>query len=108
MTTRSVLVCASVLALVTAVAPALAKDDCAARIQKLDASSAEGQERLDEKNAVIEACAKQDQHDRTIGDLVKACGKYEEQPVVKQQSLAQCQLRQCLAYAEDGIRQIGV
>jgi hypothetical protein len=93
---RSVLVYAFILALVTAASPALAgerkaNDDCEARMQKLDASSAEGQERLDEKNQVI-AFAGQYKHDDTIGRLVQECAKYEEQPVVKQQSVAECQL----------------
>src|SRR5215470_15480038 len=62
--------------------PAVAAD-CEARIQKLEASTAEGEERLAEKNAVIEACAKQYRRDRTVVALVKECAKYEEQPVVK-------------------------
>jgi hypothetical protein len=94
---RSVLVYAFILALVTAASPALAgerkaNDDCEARMQKLDASSAEGQERLDEKNQVIAFCASQYKHDDTIERLVKECAKYEEQPVVKQQLVAECQL----------------
>jgi hypothetical protein len=44
-------------------------------------------------------CAKRYQHDRTIGDLEKACGKYEEQPIVKQQAVAECQLA-AFNYAE--------
>jgi hypothetical protein len=91
--TKLVLACASILALVTAAAPALAaNDDCEARMQKLDASSAEGQERLDEKNRVIDFCASQYKYDKTIERLVQECAKYEEQPVVKQQSVAECQL----------------
>jgi hypothetical protein len=92
--TRSVLVCASLLAFVAAAAPGFAgdKDDCETSIQKLDASSAEGQERLDEKNALIDLCANQYKHDKTIEGLVEACAKYEEQPVVKQQLVAECQL----------------
>ena len=94
MMTRSVFVCALILALVTAIAPGFAgdKDDCEARIRKLDASSAEGPERLDEKNALIDFCARQYRHDKTIERLVEACAKYEEQPVVKQQLVAECQL----------------
>ena len=68
------------------------KDDCETRIQKLDASNAEGQQRLDEKNAAINFCANQYKHDKTIERLVEACAKYEEQPVVKQQLVAECQL----------------
>jgi hypothetical protein len=94
MMTRSVFVCALILALVTAAAPGFAgdKEDCETRIRKLDASSAEGQERLDEKNASIDFCANQYRHDKTVGRLVEACAKYEEQPVVKQQLVAECQL----------------
>jgi hypothetical protein len=108
--TRSGLVCASILALVAA--PALAGEqtarnthllrnvsslpkstgDCETRIQKLDASNAEGEERLAEKNEVIGFCTSQYKHDKTVERLVKECAKYEEQPVVKQQSVAECQL----------------
>ena len=87
---RSIVICASLLVAFSG-APA-AKDDCAAKIEKLDASNAEGQERLDEKNAAIALCTKQFRNDKTIGDLVQACAKYEEQPVVKQQAVADCQL----------------
>jgi hypothetical protein len=111
--TKSVSVCASIIALVTATPPGLAgdriagdtrvprsaasqpasiEDDCETRIQKLDASSAEGQERLDEKHVVIDFCANQYRHDKTIERLVEQCAKYEEQPVVKQQFVAECQL----------------
>ena len=93
---------AAFVALVIAAAPAHAEQagrtvpavaaDCEARIQKLEASTAEGEERLAEKNAVIEACAQQYRRDRTVVALVKECAKYEEQPVVKQQLLAECQL----------------
>jgi hypothetical protein len=72
-------------------APARA-DDCEARMQKLDGSNAEGQERLDLKDAVIAFCAGQYRQDKTIGRLVQECAKYEEQPVVKQQAVAECQL----------------
>ena len=113
MITKSVLVCASILALVLAAATTLAgetiakekqvlrnvsslaqstKDDCETRIRRLDASSAEGQERLDEKNAVINLCDHQYNRDKTIERLVKKCAKYAEQPIVKQQSVAECQL----------------
>jgi hypothetical protein len=108
--TKSVFVCASIVALVTATAPGFAgerithvprstasspgpiEDDCETRIQRLDASNAEGQERLDEKNALIDLCANQYKHDKTIQRLVAECAKYEEQPVVKQQFVAECQL----------------
>jgi hypothetical protein len=49
-------------------------------------------ERLATKNEVIEFCASQYKHDKTIERLAKECAKYEEQPVVKQQSVAECQL----------------
>lgn len=66
--------------------------DCETRMQKLDASNAEGEERLAEKNDVIEFCATQYTRDKTIQALVSECAKYEEQPVVKQQAVAECQL----------------
>ena len=69
-----------------------AGDDCEARMQKLDASNAEGEERLAEKNAAIAVCARQYGRDETIKRLVSACAKFEEQPVVKQQMVAECQL----------------
>jgi len=111
--TKSVFVCASIIALVIATAPGFAgekiagnrrvprsaasqatptEDDCETRIQKLDASNAEGQERLDQKNALIDFCANQYKHDKTIQRLVAECAKYEEQPVLKQQFVAECQL----------------
>jgi len=110
---KSILPCVSILALVLAAAPAgageraakdkhvlpstsspakSAEDDCEARIRKLDASQAEGEERLAEKNGVIGHCARQYKGDKTIGRLAKECAKYEEQPVVKRQSVAECQL----------------
>ena len=109
----SCLSCVSVLALVTAAAPVRAgeqaakdkhilrsasslpnstEDDCETRIRRLDASEAEGEERLAEKDGVIRHCASQYKHDKTIERLVKECAKYEEQPVVKRQSVAECQL----------------
>ena len=91
--TKYILCCASILALVTAAAPpAHAADDCEARIQKLDASDAEGEERLAVKGEVIEYCLSQYKNDKTIQGLVKECAKYEEQPVIKQQFVAECQL----------------
>ena len=109
--TRSILCCVSILALVIAAVPARAEqatrdkqglrnatspansnDGCEARIQKLDASQAEGAERLAEKNEVIVHCARQYRQNKTIQGLVKECAKYEEQPVLKQQFLAECQL----------------
>lgn len=87
--TRLAVLC---VVLVTAAAPAFGKDDCETRMRKLDASNAEGQERLDEKNEVIGFCASQYRRDRTIDALVKECAKYEEQPVIKQQFVAECQL----------------
>lgn len=61
-------------------------------MQKLDASQAEGEERLAEKQRVIEACASQYKNDKTIAKLVQKCAKYAEQPVVTQQFVAECQL----------------
>jgi hypothetical protein len=105
---RSILCCVAVLALVTVGAPAshgeqavkdkpvsrnaATQDDCETRIRKLDASEAEGEERLAEKNAVIGSCARQYKNDKMIERLVQECAKYEEQPVVKQQFVAECQL----------------
>ena len=92
---RSVLCCVAILALAPVVAPAHAAQaamDCEARMQKLEASQAEGAERLAEKNEVIGHCAKQYRTDKTIQGLVKECAKYAEQPVIKQQFLAECQL----------------
>ncbi|MDE2332015.1 MAG: hypothetical protein KGK16_14700 [Bradyrhizobium sp.] len=98
---RFALLCALLFA---AIAPASAgergaENNCAATIEKLDASNAEGQERLDQKNAAIEVCAKQYKADKTIERLVGECAKYEEQPVVKQQAVAECQLA-AFNYAE--------
>jgi hypothetical protein len=67
-------------------------DDCEARIGKLDESNTEGEERLAEKNDVIDFCARQYKQDRTINRLVDACARYEEQPVIKQQFVAECEL----------------
>jgi hypothetical protein len=111
--TKSVLCCVSILALVTAATAAgadelAAKDrhvlrsassvpnstgyDCETRIRKFDASNAEGEERLAEKNGVIGHCASEYKGDKTIERLVKECARYEEQSIVKQQSVAECQL----------------
>ena len=94
--------CAAILALAIAVAPGHAEparraapdagEDCETKIQKLEASTAEGEERLAEKNAVIAHCAGQYRRDQTIERLVRECRKYEEQPVVKRQLVAECQL----------------
>jgi hypothetical protein len=69
-----------------------AEGDRQARMRKLDESQAEGEERLVEKNAAIDYCTSQYKNDKTIGKLVKECAKYEEQPVVKQRVVAECQL----------------
>ena len=66
--------------------------DCETRIRKLEASQAEGEERLAEKNEVINQCAAQYKHEKMIERLVSECAKYEEQAVVKQQFVAECQL----------------
>lgn len=83
------------LALAAIAAPAFPgqnKDDCESRLSKLDASSAQGAERLTEKNLVIEYCARQYKNDKTIDRLVRECAKYDEQPVIKQQFVAECML----------------
>jgi hypothetical protein len=67
-------------------------DDCEARMGKLDSSQAEGADRLAEKNSVIDYCGSQYKHDKTIQRLVKECAKYEEQPIIKQQFVAECML----------------
>ena len=110
--TSSILCGVSMLALVAAAVPARSGEraandehvpgalsqtsssegDCETRMQKLEASPAEGEERLAEKNLVIDACAGQYKHDKTIERLVNECAKYVEQPVVKQQFVAECQL----------------
>ncbi len=112
--TKFILCCISILAFVTLAATARAgeqaapsaqnstTDDCETRMQKLDASDAEGEERLAEKNEVIDYCASQYKGDKTIEGLVKECAKYEEQPVLKQQSVAECQLA-AFSYA-NGLR----
>ena len=69
-----------------------AQSDCESRIQMLEASQAEGEERLAEKRQVIDHCSRQYRSDKTIARLVKGCARYEEQPVVKQQFVAECQL----------------
>ncbi len=108
---KLILRCISVLALVTAAttarpadragnarvlskaaSPMTAAGDCAARMQKLDQSQAEGEDRLREKYAVADFCASQYKNDKAVESLVKECDKYEEQPVVKQQYLADCML----------------
>ncbi len=86
---KPVFICA-LMFILTATAPAVA--DCEASMQKLDASNAEGEERLREKNAAIDLCGLQYERDRTIKQLVKECAKFEAQPVVKQQLVADCQL----------------
>jgi hypothetical protein len=111
--TNSILCCVSILVLVAAAAPAQSgaqvtndkhvlsiassrtnstEGDCETRIRKLDESQAEGEERLAEKDSVIDTCAGQYKKDKTIERLVKECAKYEEQPIVKQQVVADCQL----------------
>jgi hypothetical protein len=111
--TKSFLCCVSVLALVIAAAsagngeprastkraspsaaslPNSTGENCEARMQKLDSSQAEGEERLREKNEVISHCNAQFKRDRMIERMVDECAKYEEQPIVKQQSVAECEL----------------
>jgi hypothetical protein len=102
MMAKTLVCCVLVAALVTEAAPVRAGEPssldksagngCDARIDKLDASDAEGEERLFEKRAVIDACFNQYKHDKTIVSLVQECAKYEEQPVIKRQFAADCQL----------------
>jgi hypothetical protein len=68
------------------------KDHCETRMTKLDASQAEGSDRLAEKNSVIECRGSQYKHDKMIQGLVKECAKYEQQPIIKQQFVAECRL----------------
>jgi hypothetical protein len=59
---KGILCCVLLLALVTAATPAWSgerNDNCEARMGKLDASQAEGADRLAEKNSVIDCCGKQ-------------------------------------------------
>jgi hypothetical protein len=72
-------------------APAVA-EDCATRIQKLEASEAEGAERLAAKWEVVGFCDKEFKRDKTVQALVKECTKYLEQPVIKQLLVTDCQL----------------
>jgi hypothetical protein len=110
--THVILCCISVFVLLTAMTPTRsaeragtagvlphvsspatsADNDCDARIQKLEDSQAEGEERLAEKYAVINYCAGQYKYDKAIKRLVQECAPYAEQPVLKQQFLADCQL----------------
>jgi hypothetical protein len=113
MITKSILCCTSVLAFALAAVPAghgepranrnrvspsaasppnSNSGDCETSIGKLEASQAEGEERLAEKNEVINQCVSQYKHDKMIERLVSECAKYEEQAVVKQQFVAECQL----------------
>jgi hypothetical protein len=68
------------------------RNGCEAGMQKLDASQAEGEERLNEKHAAIDRCLNQYKNDKAIVALVKRCASYEKQPVVEQQFVAECQL----------------
>jgi hypothetical protein len=95
MVKSAALFCILILGSVIAANPARAgeqNDDCEARMRKLDASQAEGADRLAEKNEVIEYCGRQYKRDQTIEHLVKQCAKYEEQPIIKQQFVAECML----------------
>jgi hypothetical protein len=93
--TKGIFCFVSMLALVIAMASASSaerSDDCEARMRKLDASQAEGADRLVEKNSVIAYCDKKYRHDKAIQRLVKECAKYERQPIIKQQFVADCML----------------
>jgi len=41
---------------------------------------------------VIDYCAGQYKNDKTVTRLWKECAKYEEQPIIKQQFVAECML----------------
>lgn len=90
--TKCMIFSVSVFALAVVAIPVRAADDCETQIQKLDASKAEGAELLAEKNEAIGACARQYRRNATIQTLVKQCAKYVEQPVIKQQLVAECQI----------------
>lgn len=93
--TKFILCWLLILAHATATVPAWSqeqKDRCEARMTKLDASQAEGADRLAEKNAAIDYCDRQYKHDKTIQRLVKECAKYEAQPIIEQQFVAECML----------------
>jgi hypothetical protein len=97
--TKSIVFMISLLALITTTLAVRAAeqtkgapDDCEAKIQKLEDSNAEGDERLALKNEIIDFCAKQYKGDKTIEKLVTECSKYEEQAEIKQQFVAECQL----------------
>ena len=105
MMTKTVLCCVILIALVMAAAPVGAVEpaasrgaahinpaNCEDRIDELETSNAEGEERLVAKRAVIDACFNEFRRDKTIMSLVAQCAKYGEQPVVKQQFVAECQL----------------
>jgi hypothetical protein len=94
-----------VLVLLAAFAPALAVaqptaapagsangETCEAKMQALEQSPAEGEERLAEKNEIIAVCAREYRRDAAIARLVKDCAKYEKQAVAQQQFVAECQL----------------
>ena len=93
--TKFILCWLLILAHATATVPARSqeqKDRCEARMTKLDASQAEGADRLAEKNSVIDYCGSQYKHDKMIQGLVRECAKYEQQPIIKQQFVAECML----------------
>lgn len=73
-------------------AAAPSDDDCAARIQKLEESGAEGAERLAAKWEVVAFCAKEFKGDKTVQRLVKECAKFLDQPVLRQLLVSECQL----------------
>jgi hypothetical protein len=89
---RAILIAVWTVLATSAVAQPVTRETCDSRIQKLEASQAEGAERLAEKNAAVERCAAEHKRDKTVERLVKECAKYEEQPVIKQMLVAECQL----------------
>ncbi len=72
--------------------------DCASRMQELYASNAEGEERLAEKNNAIASARRNKGATRRSRRWSTRRAKYEEQPVVKRQAVAECQLA-ALGYA---------
>jgi hypothetical protein len=90
--TISVLTVMAALAPVPAYAQPAGGQNCEAKMQPLEQSTAEGEERLAEKNEAIAICSREYRRDAAIMRLVKECAKYEKQPVVQQQLVADCQL----------------
>lgn len=67
-------------------------DKCLAKIFSLQTSSTEGEDRLHEKQDVIDLCAIQFQGDQVVARLVKNCSQCEEDSVVSKQTASDCQI----------------